>query len=185
MGSSCSILNDTSHDVWMHHDINWEAFIAVTSGVLTVLQGVSDLLAHHAEEGEGCFRYAKGKMILDRGGRGTGEVADRRIVGLTRNGWTTVGSVLAMTDEALARVLRVPRSEAEKMKSSVEEFHRKAELIKPGEKYAWDGTLSLTMRVYVMSNKLKFDDQPCFTGATAGSERVYKISRHFRNLDVD
>ena len=184
MGSSCSILNDTSHDVWMHHDINWEAFIAVTSGVLTVLQGVSGLLAHHAEEGEGCFRYSGREMTLDRRGRPTGEVADRRIVGLTRKGWTRVGTVLAMTDEALAKVLHVPQSEAEKMKSSVEEFHRKAELIKPGEKYTWDGTLSLTMRVYVMNDKLQFDDQPCFTGATAGSERVYRISGHFGKLDV-
>ncbi len=58
-------------------------------------------------------------------------------------------------------------------------------MIKPGGKYTWSGSLSLTMKVYVMNDKLQCDEKACFTGATAGSEKVYTISKHFTNLDVE
>ena len=53
------------------------------------------------------------------------------------------------------------------------------ELIKPGEKYTWSGTLSLHMRVYVKNHKLQLDEKVCFTGPTPDSENVYPISSFF------
>ena len=59
-----------------------------------------------------------------------------------------------------------------------------AELIKPGEKYTWSGTLSLHMRVYVINDKLQKDDRACFTGPWVRSEKFYHISKYFKKLDV-
>ena len=185
MGSSCSILNDTSHDVWMHHEIDWEAFITATSDLLKVLQEVSGHFALRAEEEEEeSFRYSREEMTLDRRGTASSAVAERRIVGLTKKGWITVGTVLGMTDVALAGILHISQIEAEKIRSSIQEFQKKAKLIMPGKNYTCDGTLSQTMRVYVMNDKLQFDDQLCVTSDTSGCEKVYTISRHFRKLDV-
>ena len=64
------------------------------------------------------------------------------------------------------------------------EFQAAATLIRPGEKYTWSGTLSLTKRVHVMNELHQFDDKACFTGPTHGSENVYRISEHFTRLDV-
>ena len=64
------------------------------------------------------------------------------------------------------------------------EFQAAATLIRPGEKYTWSGTLSLTNRVHVMNELHQFDDKACFTGPTHGSENVYRISEHFTRLDV-
>ncbi|CAB4024794.1 Hypothetical predicted protein [Paramuricea clavata] len=58
------------------------------------------------------------------------------------------------------------------------------ELIKPGEKYTWFGTLSLHMRVYVKNHKLQLDENVCFTGPTPDSENVYPISTYFKKLDI-
>ncbi|CAB3988446.1 Hypothetical predicted protein [Paramuricea clavata] len=70
----------------------------------------------------------------------------------------------------------------------MEEEQRKdmpsAELIKPGEKYTWDGTLSLHMRVHVMNDKLQRDERACFTGPTLNSENVYPISEYFKKIDA-
>ena len=60
-----------------------------------------------------------------------------------------------------------------------------AELIKPGEKYTWSGTLSLHMRVVRSDDNLRYDDRACFTGPTANSENIYSISEYFKNLDVE
>ncbi len=117
-------------------------------------------------------------------GVATGAVTQEKKAGLTKKDWVQVASVLEMSDGALAELLSISQNEAEKMTSAVQEFQEKAELIKPGEKYTWSGTLSLTMRVYVMNDKLQVDDKGCFTGSTAGSENVYTISNHFKKLDV-
>jgi hypothetical protein len=76
----------------------------------------------------------------------------------------------------------------EKLKNMDEEqrndLSNYGELIKPGEKYTWYGTLSLHMRVYVMNEKLQRDEKVCFTGLTDGSEKVHSISKNFKKLDV-
>ena len=160
MGSSCSILNDTKHDVWITHGINWQVFLGVTFGLFLIFTAGAALLALEAAEAE-------------------------TVLGLSVKGWSRMKIVLAMTDAALAEALNISESEASKMKCVIKEFQEKAELIKPGEKYTWSGTLSLTMRVYVMNDKLQCDDRGCFTGPTAGSENVYTISEYFKKLDVN
>jgi hypothetical protein len=99
-------------------------------------------------------------------------------------GWVKVASVLEMSDRALEEFLCISRRDAEEMRSTIQAFWEKAELVRPGEKYTWSGTLSLTMRVHVMNDKLQFDDRGCFTGPTTGSDKLYTISTHFKKLDV-
>ncbi|CAB4025929.1 Hypothetical predicted protein [Paramuricea clavata] len=144
MGSSCSILNDTQHDVWITNREDWEILLAVIRGLVTLCEIGASVLAP----------------------------------------LQNVASVLEMSDVALAKRLSINQSEAGKMKCAIKEFQGKAELIKPGEKYTWSGTLSLTMRIFVMNDKLQCDDKSCLTGPTAGSERVYTISEHFKKLDI-
>ena len=84
----------------------------------------------------------------------------------------------------LARALNITERQAEDLQRYVREFQVEAKLTRPGEKYTWSGTLSLTKRVHVMNELLQFDDKACFTGPTDGSENVYRISEHFTRLDV-
>ncbi|CAB4041734.1 Hypothetical predicted protein [Paramuricea clavata] len=176
MGSSCSILNDTHHDVWMTHEIDWELLIGVTRGLVTLCAIGASLLAHVAEK--------EGERGTSRNNVAAREITEKKTAGLTKNGWQNVASVLKMSDGVLSEFLSIPQSEAKKMKSAIKEFQEKAELIKPGEKYTWSGTLSLTMRVYVMNDKLQCDDKSCLTGPTANSERIYTISEYFKKLDM-
>ncbi|KAK2560384.1 hypothetical protein P5673_016720 [Acropora cervicornis] len=135
MGSSFSILNDTKHNVWITHGINWEVLTAS-------VQGVSILLT----------------------------------TGMAVAGASAVA--------ALSEPLHKAREEAKKVQDDDTEFKAHAELIKPGEKYTFSGTLSLTMTVYVMNDKLQLDKRACFTGPTHDSENIYPISQYFTNLDV-
>ena len=178
MGSSCSILNDTHHDVWITHDVDWEVLIGATRGLVTLCTMGASVLAHVAEEeGPEVERRTSRNNVATRG------ITVKKTAGLTKKGWQNVAFVLGMSDVVLSELLSIPQSEAEKMKSAIKEFQEKAELIKPGEKYTCSGTLSPTMRVYVMNDKLQWDDQS-LAGSSEDSERVYTISEHFKKLDI-
>ena len=138
MGSSCSILNDTEHDVWITHGINWPYLADVVSFLLSLAR-----VGAHA---------------------------------VNKN----AGQAVVVFDGLIGKLLLVGMNEAEKRKTD----RALAKLIKPGEKYTWSGTLSIHMRVYVMNDKLQYDDRVCFTGPTDKSENVYPISGYFKKLDV-
>jgi hypothetical protein len=138
MGSKCSIFNDTEHDVWITHGINWPSFVAVVNFLLSL-----------ATVGTSAVNKNAGKAVVVFNG--------------------LVGNLLLFG-----------MNESEKIKTDT----TLAELIKPGKKYTWSGTLSLHMRVYVMNDKLQLDERVCFTGPTADSENLYPISTYFKKLDV-
>lgn len=146
MGSSFSILNDTKHNIWVTHGINWEVLTAI-------IQGVAILLT----TGMAVAGASSGKTST--------QVANLAVVGLSE-------------------ALRKAREEARKVQDDDKGFKAHAELIKPGEKYTFSGTLSLTMTVYVMNEELQLDKRACFTGPTHDSENIYPISQYFTNLDV-
>lgn len=150
MGSHCSILNDTKHDVWVTHGVNWAALQA-TVGVVTALLTVGIEVGGALAEGTTTF------------------------AGLTATQWN---AARGLSMSALQKALN-DGAEVEKLQKPKEFV-----LIKPGDKYTWSGSLSLTMTVYVMNDKLQTQDRGCFTGPTAGSENVYPISKYFTNLDV-
>ena len=52
MGSSFSILNDTKHNIWVTHGINWEVLTAIIQGVAILLTtGMAVAGASAGEEG--------------------------------------------------------------------------------------------------------------------------------------
>lgn len=183
MGSSCSILNDTEHDVWITHGVNWTVLLASVGGVLALLSGGAGLAAFGASAGVGGALLGGGAWIMAEEGIKMGVTA-ATIAGLTAKTWTLVGVVTSFSAGAAATTLGITREQAEKLQKHVKDFQATSELIKPGGKYTFSGSLSLTMKVYVMNDKLQTDERACFTGPTAGSENVYLISEYFENLDV-
>jgi hypothetical protein len=137
MGSTCSIVNDTEHDVWITHGINWQSLVFAV-----------DILLFVATMGA-----ASGSAINNNAAK-VASVAKDPLENLRRFGMNK--SEGTKTDTTLAY-----------------------ELIKPGEKYTWSGTLSLHMRVYVKNHKLQLDEKVCFTGPIPDSENVYPISSFF------
>ena len=156
MGSSCSVLNDTEYEVWVTDRINWPVLIGVSAGVAVPLlaAGVIATCVVHA---------AKGTVALI--------LQMLKIVG----GAADIANMISEEQK---------KKQIEDLQEFVREFQAAATLIRPGEKYTWSGTLSLTKRVHVMNELLQFDDKACFTGPTHRSEKVYRISKHFTRLDV-
>ena len=156
MGSSCSVLNDTEYEVWVTDRINWPVLIGVFAGVAVPLlaAGVIATCVVHAAKGTV-------QLILQM----------LKIVG----GAADIANMISEEQK---------KKQTEDLQEFVREFQAAATLIRPGEKYTWSGTLSLTKRVHVMNELLQFDDKACFTGPTHRSEKVYRISKHFTRLDV-
>ena len=156
MGSSCSVLNDTEYEVWVTDRINWPVLIGVFAGVAVPLlaAGVIATCVVHAAKGTV-------QLILQM----------LKIVG----GAADIANMISEEQK---------KKQTEDLQEFVREFQAAATLIRPGEKYTWSGTLSLTKRVHVMNQLLQFDDKACFTGPTHRSEKVYRISKHFTRLDV-
>ena len=183
MGSKCSILNDTEHDVWITHGVNWTALIASVGGVLALVTGGAGLAAVGATVGVGGALLGGGALIMAEEGIVMGTTA-ATIAGLTATQWTIAGVVTSFTTTALATALNITKGEAERLQKQVKDIQANSELIKPGGKYTWSGSLSLTMTVYIMNDKLQLDQKACFTGPTVDSENVYPISEYFPQLDV-
>ena len=158
MGSSCSILNDTEYEVWVTDRINWPVLIGVCVGVAVPIltAAVIGICVVLASKGRGHIVLQMAKMA--------GEAAT-----------PIIANMISKKQE---------KKQAEDPQEFAREFQAAAQLIRPGEKYTWSGTLSLTKRVHVMNELLQFDDKACFTGPTHGSEKVYRISEHFTSLDV-
>ena len=156
MGSSCSVLNDTEYEVWVTDRINRPVLIGVFAGVAVPLlaAGVIATSVVHAAKGTV-------QLILQM----------LKIVG----GAADIANMISEEQK---------KKQTEDLQEFVREFQAAATLIRPGEKYTWSGTLSLTKRVHVMNELHQFDDKACFTGPTHRSEKVYRISKHFTRLDV-
>ena len=156
MGSSCSVLNDTEYEVWVTDRINRPVLIGVFAGVAVPLlaAGVIATCVVHAAKGTV-------QLILQM----------LKIVG----GAADIAKMISEEQK---------KKQTEDLQEFVREFQAAATLIRPGEKYTWSGTLSVTKRVHVMNQLLQFDDKACFTGPTHRSEKVYRISKHFTRLDV-
>ena len=188
MGSSCSILNDTDHDVWITHGINWDVLFCVTFSFVDLTAFGDDLIIDEIfaafNEAEACFRMTpEGKIILSEQATNEAECVAAveypkvTFSDLTEKGWTRKEILQACSNDALAKVLEISTGMATE--------DERVKLIKPGEKYRWSGTLYLTKRVYVMNDKLQCDDKAFFTGSIPGSNNVYLISQHFKKLVVD
>ena len=184
MGSSCSVLNDTEYDVWITERMNSQV-LAVSIGATAALLsgGIAAFLAlGPVEIGLGSALGGMGGAAITSKLKETAAAAVQ--AGLNPSRLTEVREFLESPLKRLAKVFNITEKQAEDLQKYVRDFQAEAKLIRPGEKYTWSGSLSLTKRVHVMNELLQFDDKTCFTGPTDGSENVYRISEHFTKLDV-
>ncbi len=189
MSSKCSILNDTEHDVWVNHGINRAALWGTLGGLGVVFAGPGGFALFGAA---GIGAGAVG-AILDGHGEGgavipTEDTTDRVtadiIAGRTATRVSLAAAVTKWRAKVLSQVFEVTEKKAKKIKEHVANFQSRAKLIKPGKRFTFRGTLSLTMTVCVMNDVLQKDKQAVWTGALHGSTKTYRISKHFKKLDV-
>ncbi len=121
MGSKCSILNDTEHDVWIKHGVNWTVLIASIGGVGVLLTGGLALAALGATVGVGGALLGGGALIMAEEGIIMG-TAGLTIAGLTATQWTLAGVVTTLSTGVLATALGISKEEAEKLQKRVKEF---------------------------------------------------------------
>ena len=121
MGSKCSILNDTEHDVWITHGVNWTVLIASVGAVVGVLTAGIGIAALGATVGAGGALAGGGALIMAEEGIIMGVTATT-VVGLTAAQWSLAGVVTALSSTALAQALNISREEAEKLQRSVKDF---------------------------------------------------------------
>jgi hypothetical protein len=74
MGSKCSILNDTQHDVWITHGINWPSFVAVVTFLLSLARICTGAVNIYAGKALVVFDGFIGKLLLC----GTNEAQKKR-----------------------------------------------------------------------------------------------------------
>ena len=184
MGSSCSILNDTEFDVWINHGVNWTVLTATVGGVAALVTGGIGALALGAGAGLAAGGVVAAGGALIKGDKGMIIGTAGTLDGLAAAQWSAVGIVTGPSSSALATTLGISTEEAEKIQKQVKEFKNASKLVKPGEKYTVKASLSLTLKYYVMNEKLQFDDRACFTGPTNNADNVYPISEYFQNLQV-
>ena len=156
MGSSCSVLNDTEYEVWVTDRINWPVLIGVSAGVAVPLLIAGAIVTN---------------LVLVSKGIGECVLQTLKIVGEGAN----IANMMSKKQK---------KKQTEDLQEFVREFQAAATLIRPGEKYTWSGTLSLTKRVHVMNELLQFDDKACFTGPTHRSEKVYRTSSLVKCFDI-
>ena len=84
-----------------------------------------------------------------------------QVAGMTATQWTKAEKITNLAVAALSEPLGKAREEAKKVQDDDIEFKAHAELKKPGEKYTFSGTLSLTMTVYVMNDMQQHDNRVC------------------------
>ena len=121
MGSKCSILNDTEHDVWIKHGVNWTVLIASVSGVGVLLTGGLALAALGATVGVGGALLGGGALIMAEEGIIMGTAAFT-IAGLTATQLTLAGVVTTLSTGVLATALGISKEEAEKLQKKIKEF---------------------------------------------------------------
>lgn len=157
--------------------------MATVGSTLALVTGGIGLAALGASSGVGGIFLGGGVLMLAENGIIMGATATT-IVGLTTVQWTLAGLVAGVSTSVLATTLNISSKQAAELQEEVKSFQKDSTLIKPGKKYTWSGSLSLTMTVYAMNSKLQRARKDCYTGATVDSEKLYTISEHFSALDV-
>ena len=153
MGSDFVIVNNTEFDVWVTTGVNWTVLVStvvITSAVLTAGASVASLAAG---AGAGGALAGGGALIMAEEGIIMGVTASTYL-GLSAGAWTGVGIVTGVSSAVVSTMLNITEAEARALQKKVREFKAEAQLIKPGGRFTYPGTLSLTMTAYVMNDAL-------------------------------
>ena len=176
MGSSFSIINDTDQDIWIQNNTCWNAVIWPIAGVATV--------ATAGAAGVGMAAAAGGStaMVATMSGGAATIALGGTALGMSATTAGVAGTITGLSSSAVSIALHITKSEAEKLIKSIRDFKDGADAhLKPGERYTFDGTLSLVKTVHCMGGNLSRDKRDCWTGPTANSNHEYYVSEEFPN----
>ena len=183
MGSSFSIYNDTKYDIWVWQSENMDAILWPTVAVLTVATAGAGLAASGV--GAGAAAGSSAAIAASTGTVAFGSAASvasasATTLGLTAGQWTITNIALGLGSGALERALHVTKAEASKLEENIRRFKEGCHaILKPGQTYTFDSSLSMSRWVYLMNENADQISRTCWTGATAGSNITYKVSKDF------
>lgn len=183
MGSSFSVLNDTSEPIWVSvrvcKEVIWGS-VAVVTGAVTI--GAGGVIACGAVM-MGAALFWKG--ILFSAFIATGVALDRMDTKYqTELEMKSISATInagSEDSEALARLAPDERQAVtvfqEQLKNRLEGFTR----VNQGRSYTERGTLSLVKSVIVIRDDGRLFKRNCWTAPTNGGVNVYDVSKYFEN----
>ena len=151
MGSSFSIVNDTDKPIWVSYGVCHVALWGSIGGVAAIIMAVG-AIAVAAANG----RPVTAKTVTD-----------------------SVSSSLSVAVNTIARLSQKDQKQMLSLQKQLQEKLKGYKRIEPGCKYSVTGSLSLVWTAYVIYDDGKEAKCDCWTGATAGSENLYPVSKYF------
>ena len=180
MGSGCSILNDTEYNVWIYHGNRWSEFNAIISDAISIVPAVLNNIGLVNETTPTADSSADSPVHI------VASNAEKLSAIDNIEGFTRMYIVTTFDVTQLSQVMGLKESEAENLQKRISDLRDRAEEIKPNEEYTWNSRKGpvKTKTVYVMNEKLQHQQRCCSTSGHLGKVRNYRISEHFKNLDV-
>jgi len=179
MGSSFTLMNNTDTVVYVQSGIDWGIFGAVLIAVATVVLVVVTVISGGAIGG---MAAGVGPAITAAFGERVSNMIVVAIIiwlgwgpalGGTAVGITAMAVGLNMKEKAHYSDLEL--KELAEMQKSAQDMIKGFERIDPGKYYKFSGTLSLARHVTLLYDDGQAVQKTLWTGATAGSNREYKV----------
>eukprot|EP00794_Sanderia_malayensis_P010207 gene10207-11256_t len=195
MGSSYSLVNDTDKPVWVCDGVNHAALwgsVAGVLGVLTLGAGAAAFGAGGAAVGGAAALLAvpegitvatvEGVLLTSAQAAGLALTTEAVLLGLSATAWTAVGSISSLLTIGVGVVAALDSSEQTKlikMKKEVEEKLKDYTRLNPGEKFVFNGSLSLVRTAYAVYDNGRSTKFSAWTGPTNGSNYDYMLSEYY------
>ena len=195
MGSSFSIVNDTDDPIWVSDGVCHAALWGSLSGALGVVTLGAGLAASAAVSAttaaaasflalpEATFIITmEGLLLTSAEAAGIILASGASIAGLSATFLTTVASISSILSVGTGIAGALSETEKKKFYDMKEELEKQLEgfsRINPGEKYVFNGTLSLVKTAYVVFDNGKTSSCNVWTAPTDGENYDYKVSDYF------
>ncbi len=195
MGSSFSLINDTDKPVWVCQGVCHAALWGSIGGVLGVVTLGAGLAAGAAGSAATAgaatllqvpagitVATAEGLLLTSAEAAGLALATEAVALGLSAAAWTTIGSVSAVLAIGAGVCDKLTGDEEAKLRKMKREVEKELECytrLQPGEKFVYDGTLSLVRTAYVVYDSGRTKAFDVWTGPTAGSNYDYMLSEYY------
>ena len=195
MGSSFSIVNDTDDPIWVSdgvcHAALWGS-ISAALGVVTLGAGMAASAAAGATSAAAATFLAlpeatavmtlQGALYTSAQAAGVVLASGATFAGLSAAFFTTVASISSVLSISSGVASALSETEKKKLYDMKKELEKQLEgflKINPGEKYVFNGTLSLVKTAYVVFDNGKTSRCNVWTAPTAGNNFDYNVSEYF------